>query len=191
MKPLAALAFACVATSPAAVPLIRLPALPRPPVSSDGGMPREIGSVRLLVDLQRSGLHGFDNLDTADSDYVLLSSASLTVLAGWLEGTCTGLGFDLPHARAAAYDGSVFARLAGVATSLAELHASNRPLAIPIGLLVCRRNSAWGELPADRTTDAYIIVDTDDGMLVYDPPTRQFSALADFPNKDAIVQIRF
>jgi hypothetical protein len=36
-----------------------------------------------------------------------------------------------------------------------------------------------------------VLFATDTGILVYDPPTRQLTALADFPNKASISHIRF
>ena len=49
----------------------------------------------------------------------------------------------------------------------------------------------WPQIPADGTTDAYVLFATDTGILVYDPPTRQLTNLADFPNKASISRIRF
>ena len=49
---------------------------------------------------------------------------------------------------------------------------------------------AWGILPGDNANDAYILVDTDEGMLVYDPPTRQLSSLEALPNKNDVIPIR-
>ena len=85
----------------------------------------------------------------------------------------------------------MFARLLGVATSLAALRQGDITLAMPIGVLTCRRDTAWGDLPGDGEEDAYVIFATDAGILVYDPPTRQLAPLADFPNKAHISRIRF
>lgn len=192
MKPTLIIAVAAL-SFPALLgaPTIELPRFPAPPLVQDGGSTAEIGSVHLLRDLHAAGLHGMDNFDAADGDYVLLRADSLRVLSGWLESACAALGYDLRTARSAVYDGSVFARLADVAASLGLLREAAQPLAIPIGVIICRRGSAWGELPSDQNTDAYVLVDTDEGMLVYDPPTRQLSRLEHFPNKNEIIQIRF
>jgi len=163
----------------------------RPGLVADGGAPAEVGSIHLLRELHKAGLHGFDHFETSDNDYALFRSDSLGILAAWLEAVCAAIEFDLSHARVRAYDGTVFARLLDMATSLAELQAHQRDLAMPIGVIVCQRAVAWGELPADGTPDAYVIFATNDGMLVYDPPTRQLISLADFPNKAKILQIRF
>jgi len=174
-----------------AAPAIRLPGFPAPPLVVEDGEPAEITSVRLLRDMFRGDVHGIKDFDTVDADYVLLRGDSLNLLAAWLEAACEGVHFNLRDARDHEYDGTVFARLLDVAASLGTLQAQTRPFALPIGLMICRRTARWGELPSDGRDDAYIIVDTDVGMLVYDPPTRQLSPLSDFPNKESIRRIRF
>ena len=171
--------------------LLRLPAFPFPALVRESGAPKEMSSVRLLRELHRGGVHGSDNLETSDSDYALLRGDSLGNLAGWLESACSAVDANLLNARTRGYDGSVFSRLLTVATSLAVLRQGGITLAMPIGVLICQRRTAWGDLPGDGATDAYIVFVTDNGMLVYDPPTRQLTNLADFPNKAHIGRIRF
>ncbi len=170
---------------------LRLPGFPFPALVREGGAPKELSSVRLLRELHRGGVHGSDNLETADSDYALLRSDSLGNLAAWLESACRAVDADLLKARTRGYDGTVFSRLLTVATSLAALRQGDITLAIPIGVLICQRRTAWGVLPGDGATDAYVVFVTDNGMLIYDPPTRQLTNLADFPNKTHIARIRF
>lgn len=170
----------------------RLPAFPAPAViTEDGGTPTVTSPIRLLREMHRAGLRGFDRLETMDGDYALLRSDSLGILTGWLDATCGALDYDLRQARARVYDGAVFARLLEVATSLNSLQRSQRALAMPIGVLYCQRATAWGVLPADGGADAYIVFATEKGIIVYDPPTRQMIPLADFPNKTKVSQIRF
>ncbi len=170
---------------------MQLPAFPLPSLVREGGPPREFSSVRLLRELQRGGVHGSGNLETMDADYALLRMDSLGALAGWLEAACRAVDFDVQQARTRAYDGAVFARLLAVATSLAALRENDITLAMPIGVMICERTVGWGDLPGDGALDAYVIFATDNGILVYDPPTRQLSTLADFPNKEKIARIRF
>ena len=136
-------------------------------------------------------MHFFENFETLDADYALLRSDSLGGLAAWLEAACHAVGFDLRQARDRSYDGTVFARLLGVATSLAALREKKISLAMPIGVMICQRRAVWSDLPGDGSDDAYVLFATDAGMLVYDPPTRQLTSLADFPNKEKILKIRF
>ena len=164
----------------------QLPAFPVPALASS-----DMSSVRLLRAFHQAGLSGHEWLETADADYALLRSDSLTTLTAWLDATCLALNYDLSRARARNYDGTVFARLLEVAASLATLQGRHRALAIPIGILACQRVKAWGQLPGDGAKDVYVIFVTDNGMIVYDPPTRQMVALGDFPNKGRISQIRF
>jgi len=170
---------------------LQLPAFPVPALVRDGGPPKEISSMRLLRDLYRGGVKASDNFEAVDSDYALLRGESLGNLAAWLESACKSVGLELKLARAGSYDGVVFARLLAVGTSLAALREKDIRLAMPIGVLICQRDAAWGDLPADGAEDAYVIFATDSGMLVYDPPTRQLAALSDFPNKARISRIRF
>ena len=170
---------------------LRLPGFPVPVLVREGGAPKEFGATRLLRELHRGGIHGSGNFETMDADYALLRSDSLGNLAAWLESACGAVDYDLLKARAKGYDGAVFARLLGVATSLAALRQGDITLAMPIGVLTCRRDTAWGDLPGDGEEDAYVIFATDAGILVYDPPTRQLAPLADFPNKAHISRIRF
>lgn len=176
------------ATTPAT---LKLPAFPLPDLVSERGLPAEISSVRLLRELHRGGVRGSGNLEAADADYALLRGGSLPKLAAWLESACQAVGHDLLQSRTGTYDGMVFARLLSVATALAVLQQKGAKLAMPIGVVICRRTTPWGSLPGDGAIDAYIIFATDGGMLVYDPPTRQLSWLADFPNKARIERIRF
>jgi hypothetical protein len=170
---------------------LQLPGFPMPALVREGGAPKEFGAARLLRELHRGGLHGIDHFETMDADYALLRGDSLGNLAAWLESACGAVDYDLLRARAKGYDGTVFARLLGVATSLAALRQSDITLAMPIGVLTCQRDAAWGDLPADGAEDAYVLFATDVGMVVYDPPTRQLATLGDFPNKARISRIRF
>ena len=189
---LSALLFLAAGLGPAAAPAsLQLPAFPLPALVRDGGPPKEFSPVRLLRELHRGGVHGSDNFETSDGDYALLRSDSLGTLAAWLEAACQSVGFDLLQARARDYDGAVFSRLLAVATSIAALRERDITLGMPIGVLVCHRDTVWGDLPADGADDAYVLFATDTGMLVYDPPTRQLTPLADFPNKARISRIRF
>jgi len=168
-----------------------LPTFPVPVLVRDGGPLKEISALRLMRDLFKGGVKATDNFEASDVDYALLRGDSLGNLAGWLETACKSVGLELPQARARAYDGVVFSRLLSVGTSLGALRESEIKLAMPVGVLICRRDVAWGDLPADGADDAYVIFATDTGILVYDPPTRQLATLADFPNKARISRIRF
>jgi hypothetical protein len=170
---------------------LELPAFPLPALVHEAGATVEVTPTRLLRELHRSGVHGLDDLETMDADYGLLRHDSLGVLAAWLEAACRAVGFELTAARRQPYDGTALARLLTVATGLASLQKEEQPLAVPIGTLVCERRAAWGELPGDGAQDAYVIFATEAGMVVYDPPTRQLTPLAEFPNREKIVRIRF
>lgn len=184
--------LACLFTTAvrAADATLQLPPFPRADIVVQNGLPKEISSTRLLRELHKGGLTGFGNLETMDADYVLLRKDTLGPLAAWLEATCTAVGFDLPGARKASYDGTVFGRLTSVGAALGR-GAAETKLALPIGLAFCRRQEAWGDVPGDRASDAYILLATEGGILVYDPPTRQFSTLVDFPNRKNITRVRF
>ncbi len=181
--------------SSAAAPAgLQLPAFPQPAFVLDGGRPQETSSTRLMRDMFRGGVRGMERFEAADTDYGLLRSDTVGLFAAWLEKTCQAVGCDLAQMRARVYDAGTFARLLEVSAALAVLQNTDKrtaPLAVPIGLLLCKRDVAWGELKRDGTTDAYIVFGTDAGILVYDPPTRQLVNLADFPNKDGVVRIRF
>lgn len=168
-----------------------LPAFPLPALVREGGAAVEVSTTRLLRELHRGGVRGSGNLETVDSEYGLLRSDSLGKLAGWLEGACKSVGFDIEKSRTLPYDGSVHARLLNMATGIATLQADGSKLAIPIGILVCERREKWGDLPGDGAKDAYVAFVTDEGVMVYDPPTRQLAKLSEFPNRDKIVRVRF
>lgn len=185
--------FLALAAAPsrAASREILLPAFPNPPLLRDGGAPKRATSLRLMRDLQKGGVRGLDRFDAVDGDYALFRGDSLGGLAAWLEAACAALEYDLLGARARHYDGAVFARMLNMATSLASLRDDSIGLAMPIGVLACRRDKAWGDLPGDGSEEAYVIFATDEGMLVYDPPTRQLARLAEFPNRDSVVKVWF
>ena len=185
-KTLATLALLAALANLAAAPAsLRLPAFPVPDLTSD------VGATRLLRELHQAGLRGFASLETSDGDYALIRKESVGNLTGWLESLCKGIEFDLRRARNRNYDGTVIARLLAVACSIGSYQSGHRTPAIPIGVVLCQRTKSWGELPPDGAEDAYVIVATEEGMMIYDPPTRQLTMLTDFPNKSKIRQVRF
>jgi hypothetical protein len=188
LAPLLASATPAFAADAAA---FRLPAFPAPTFVLEGSSPVEIGAVRLVRELHRGGLRSTDKvLDLADADYALLRSDSLGYFAGWLERATEAVGAKVQASRRSSYDGTVFARLLSVVSSLAVLRDRGPRLAVPIGVVACTRRAAWGELPADGREDAYVVFVTEAGIVVYDPPTRQIAPLAEFPNRDSITRIR-
>jgi hypothetical protein len=169
-----------------------LPSFPAPSlVLNQFGEAKSIGFLSFLRQLQNGGVSGADDVDMVDESYAVLKSDSLTTLAAWLESACRCVGVDLTQARQGAYDGMVYARLLEVGTSLAELRAASRALAIPIGVVICRRRQAWGDIPGDGARDAYLLIATERGLLVYDPPTRQLAELSDFPNNSEVFKVQF
>ncbi len=62
---------------------------------------------------------------------------------------------------------------------------------MPIGILICRRRRDWGRLAGDGGRDAYALIATERGLMVYDPPTRQLVSLSQFPNASDILNIQF
>jgi hypothetical protein len=186
--------FLIVSATRAASPSgeLRLPPFPVATFVEEGGRAKETDSTRLLREIFRGGVRIGDQFDTADTDYGLLRQGSVERFAAWLETACQGFGIDLLKSRSRIYDAATFSRLLEVSTSLAALRDKNaRPLAVPIGLLLCKRDAAWGELKSDGTMDSYILFATEVGIQVYDPPTRQLAKLADYPNKAGILRIRF
>jgi hypothetical protein len=171
---------------------ISMPDFPLPKLALDeSGQPAEAGVLRLMRELQAGGLHASDNFETQDNDYVVLSSGSLGLLSAWLEAACKSAGIELPTARQRTYDGTVYANLLEVATGIAASRRFKASLAIPLGVVTCLRANPWGALPGDNQRDAYVILLTDSGFLIYDPPTRQFSRLDAFPNRSSVLKMRF
>ncbi len=173
---------------------LNLPAYPMPKLVSDQfGQTKRIGFLSLVRQLYSGGVaaHNIDDLNFLDLDYAVIDSSSLPTLAAWLESTCRAVNFDLQEARQRPYDGTTIARLLETGASLAAVRWGNSGLAMPIGLLICTRRKAWGSLPADGARDAYALIATDQGLQVYDPPTRQIVDLVDFPNTDDILNIEF
>jgi hypothetical protein len=165
---------------------------PMPKLAKDDfGQPRRIGFLGFLRELNAGGVHGVDDVDFLDSDYAVIDSSSLPLLAAWLEATCHSVGLDLQTARSGPFDGTVTARLLETSATLASVRSGGASLAMPIGTLICRRHRPWGSLPGDDNRDAYALVVTDRGLLVYDPPTRQLVKLSQFPNSADILNIQF
>ena len=169
-----------------------LPRFPSPALArNEYGEVREIGFLWFVREFQVAGVHGLDDVDFVDDNYAVLDASSLPVLAAWMEAACRGIGTELHEARKGPYDGMAYARLLEIATSLASLRGHAKARAMPIGVIICRRREAWGGLPGDGARDAYLLIATDRGLLVYDPPTRQLSSLGEFPNKDEVYKIQF
>ncbi len=178
--------------SSASVQELRMPQFPMPElVTDDFGATKQIGFLKFLHELQKSGVQGLDDVEFLDSSYAVLKSDCLPVLAAWLEAACRSVGVELPLARKGPYDGTVFARLLEVGASLAAVREHGKPLAMPIGLMICKRQHDWGDLGGDGQVDAYVLMETDRGLLVYDPPTRQLVELSQFPNTVDILRIQF
>lgn len=175
----------------AAPDVLAMPDFPAPPLSLDRkGRPAETSAMGLLRNLHSAGVRALDNFEAVDSDYAVLASDSLARLTTWLEAACTGVGVDLAQARTGQYDGGVYARLLGVATSIAASRDRKGKLAIPVGVLICKRTQPWGAVPGDGNRDAYVLFATEVGLMVYDPPSRQLSTLGDFPNKLEVLRVR-
>jgi ligand-binding sensor domain-containing protein len=175
-------------------PNFDMPAFPMPKLAEDQyGQNKRMGMMSLTRQLYSGGIsdHTIDDLSLLDSDYAVIDSRSIPVLAAWLEATCQAVEFKLSDARQKAYDGTVAARLLGIGATLAALRWDSSGLAMPIGILVCVRRQPWGSLPADKGRDAYALIATERGLEVYDPPTRQIVELSRFPNTADILNIVF
>jgi hypothetical protein len=170
---------------------ISMPDFPLPTYAKNkyGGI-EAAGILRLLRDLNKGGVHSYDQIEVADTDYAIIESSSLPLISAWLEAACKSVGMNLAQARTGAYDGAVYARLLEVATSIATVRKADAPYAVPIGVVICKRTNPWGVLPGDGQRDAYILFATERGFLVYDPPTRQLCLLSDYPNRSDVVRIR-
>ncbi len=170
---------------------IDMPDFPLPGYAKNKyGEPDAAGLLRLLRDLQKGGLKSYDQIEVADAEYGIIDSKSLPLISAWLEAACKSVGLNLAQARTGTYNGAVYARLLEVATSIATQRKSDSKFAVPIGVIICKRTNAWGALPGDEQRDAYILIATERGFLVYDPPTRQLCQLADYPNRTDVVRIR-
>ena len=169
-----------------------LPRFPAPAlVLDDYGGVKRINFLTFMREVRSGGVRRLEDIDFVDHDYAVLQSHSLAALAAWLEAACRCVDVDLPHARTGSYNGQEYARLLEVATSLAIMREHGKQLAVPIGVMLCTRREAWGDLPGDGDRDAYMLIATERGLLVYDPPTRQLSELSKFPNHDGVFKIQF
>jgi hypothetical protein len=170
---------------------IKLPDFPLPKFATNSyGQVEQVSVIRLLRELHRGGVHGSDHFDAADSEYVVVASASLGLLSAWLEAACKAGNIQLPLARLRPYDGTVYAGLLESATHIAAARQTKRAFAIPLGVMICKRTKPWGALPGDGERDAYVVLATENGFVVFDPPTRQTALLADFPNNSEVLKIR-
>jgi len=170
----------------------QLPEFPTPALAQDRfGTAKRIGLLWFLRGLHECGVKGYEDIDLVDLEYGVLESSSLPLLSAWLEAACHCVGADVRRSREGPYDGMAYARLLEVGASLALMRDRDTPIAVPIGVLICQRRRPWGELPGDGARDAYILIATERGLLIYDPPTRQMCALADFPNNATVYKIQF
>jgi len=175
-------------------PDFRLPSFPSPQLAADEfGQNRRIGLLSFIRQLYSGGVSSttVDDINMLDSDYAVIQSTSLPLLAAWLEATCQAVDFDLIGARKSVYDGTVTARLLEIGATLATLRQGDGGLAMPIGFIICNRRKPWGDLPGDGARDAYALIETERGLEVYDPPTHQLVGLAQFPNTPDILNIEF
>jgi len=171
-----------------------MPVFQMPRLAEDQfGQIKRIGLLSFMRQLYSGGVtgHSVDDLNLLDTDYAVIDSRSLPLLAGWLEATCRAVTYNLSDARQGTYDGTVIARLLEIGTSLAAVRESSSGLAMPIGFLICTRHKPWGSLPGDDERDAYALIATERGLEVYDPPTRQIVGLSQFPNTANILNIQF
>jgi hypothetical protein len=164
--------------------------LPRYAQSKYGGKDTA-GFLRFMRELHKGGVPVAEPIELADSSYAIIDSTCIPLLSAWLEEASKSVGVDLAQARSRSYDGSVYARLLEVVTSIATVKHFEEMEAVPIGMLLCKRSKAWGSLPGDGQRDAYILIATEKGFLVFDPPTRQLSTLGEYPNTADVLKIRF
>lgn len=154
------------------------------------GQPESMGMLRLFGDLRRGGVRGMDNFEMSDNDYAMVASESLGLFAAWLDAACKSAGIELPQARSQAYNGAVYAGLLETATNIAASRQKQQALAVPVGVMICTRRKPWGVLPGDGARDAYVLVATERGFVVFDPPTGQAALLADYPNNSEVERVR-
>ena len=177
--------------APAAAPTIKFPDFPLPKFALDEyGQTQRMSMLKLLRLLQQGGVHGMDNFEAANSDYLAVSSDSLGLMSAWLESACRSAGIQLEMARLRSYDGAVYANLLEVATSIAASRKVASDASVAVGVLYCTRDKPWGLLSGNGERDAYIIFATEIGFMVYDPPTRQLVSLAEFPNNESVLKVR-
>jgi hypothetical protein len=170
---------------------ITMPDFPLPKFAVNRyGQPEEMGMLRLYRDLRRSGVSGMENFETSDNDYAMVASESLGLFSAWLEAACKSGGIELPQARLRSYNGAVYAGLLETATNIAASRHKQQALAVPVGVMICTRRKPWGVLPGDGERDAYVLVATERGFVIFDPPTGQSSLLADYPNNSEVLRVR-
>ena len=60
-----------------------------------------------------------------------------------------------------------------------------------IGELQVKNVHPWGEIPGDGKIRVYMVCLTEDGLIIYDIPTRQIADSSSFPNLDSMLKVMF
>ena len=84
-----------------------------------------------------------------------------------------------------------FTMLTSNIANLSVVKRYNIKASVLIGLVVANSDKPWGKIPADGKPRNYIIGLTEDGLIIYDIPTRQSIDGNDFPNKNSMTGIMF
>lgn len=169
---------------------ITIPGFPLPKFAIDRyGQPKKLSMLGMLRILHRGEVRGSNGFEASDNEYLVISSESLGLFSAWIEAACKAGGIELPHARQRPYNGAVYANLLRTVTNIATAHHTDEALAIPVGVMICTRHKPWGVLPGDGERDAYVLIATERGFVVFDPPTRQSVLLTDYPNNSEVVNI--
>lgn len=87
-----------------------------------------------------------------------------------------------------AYAGT-FAELMSSIANIAVAKRYNVKASVLIGLILAESNKPWGKIEADGKNRVYLVALTEEGVLIYDIATHQFSRGKDFPNKKSTTKI--
>jgi hypothetical protein len=165
--------------------------VPPPQFTTQKGKPDLLTRGKILQKIQKN-YPSVKHIEIKDNSYVYITREWLEELITWGDRHITEhtqrIGED--HIDLKGYT-QVFSMLLNSAANLAFADRYNIKGSVLLGLMVAENKVSWGPLKGDGEPYDYLIAMTDKGVLVYDPRSKQFCHMHEFPNRHAITSFLF
>lgn len=133
-----------------------------------------------------------ENFVINDREYIYVTEKWFNEVIKWTEDfiALEVPNLNLDHEYPLAYD-ETFATLASNFANIAVARRYNLRASVLIGFVVAKNENPWGKIPADGTSQIYLVGLTENDGIIYDIHTRQSIAFEQFPNMDFIKGVLF
>ena len=133
-----------------------------------------------------------ENFIINDREYIYITEKWFNEVIKWTEDY---IALEVPNLNLdqqypLAYD-ETFATLASNFANIAVARRYNLRASVLIGFVVAKNKNPWGVIPANGTSQLYLVGLSETGGIIYDIHSRQLIGFEQFPNKDFITSVLF